>query len=115
MTDLLGLLALMAAVGAAAFYAGWRSAAAYLPAARAVSDVANAAVAQSNSYASTLDGVRAEMVALVRATETATKASAAHDQAVEETLQQLFQGLERAGLARSPRAVPRQHGETADG
>lgn len=117
---MLGHLSIIAIVGAACFYAGWKAASAYLPAARAVSDVSNAAVAQANNFATTmekqslaLDAVRGEMALLRDATEGSTKATTEHRVATEGALLTLFEGLERAGLARSSRTAPRQHGDAA--
>lgn len=111
MTEALWLLLLISAVGAACFYAGWRAAAAYLPAARAVSDVAAAAIQQSNAFGSTLDNNAGELASLRSAIDQNTKALEERNRAVEDALHALFQGLERSGLARAPRATPRQVGE----
>lgn len=113
--ELLGLLALMGIVGALGFHFGYRAAQSYLPAARAVSEVANAATAQANNFGAMMDGVRSEVASLANAVQASTKANAQHQGAVEASLIQLFEGLERAGLARSPQARARQHGEVSTG
>lgn len=119
-TDLIWLLALIAAVGAACFYAGWRSAAAYLPAAQAVGDLATRSVAQANEFSSdrdkmtaALDRSDADVASLRHAVEANTETLETRHKAVEDALLTLFTGLERAGLARSAstRPVPRQVGE----
>ena len=113
-SDFLLILALIAAVGAAGFYAGWRSAASHLNAARAVSDIANAAIAQANEYSTTMDNQQTAMQSLTNAVNLNTKTNEERGRAVEDALQGLFQGLERAGLARAPRATARQVGDPPD-
>lgn len=108
------LLALIAAVGAACFYAGWRSAASYLQAARAVSEVTNAVASQSNSFTSALDKADAEYALLRKEVERNTEVLGANQKNVEEALLTLFQGFERSGLVRSARPAPgRQVGEAS--
>jgi hypothetical protein len=113
--EILWLLALIAAVGGACFYAGRLTSVTTLEAARKTFDVATMASDRFATYGSTLDAVRAEMAKLNGAIEASIKVSAEHHRAVEDSLLTLFQGLERAGLARSPRSTPRQVGESDSG
>jgi hypothetical protein len=112
---LIGLLALIAACSAAAFYAGYRAASAYLPAARAVSDVTAAAVEQVNTSVALLDKTGAALSSLESAIAKQTETIAERNSAVEDALLALFQGLERAGLVRpgTVRGVAKQVGEGA--
>jgi hypothetical protein len=119
MTEAMLLLLLVVSVGAGCFWAGWCSAASYLHAARAVSDVTNAVAAQSNDFTSTLDKATAEAASLRVAVDNLGGVSLRNSQAVEAKLGDvegamvtLFQGFERAGLVRSSRPAPgRQVGE----
>lgn len=109
----LWLLALASAIGAGCFYAGWRAAAAYLNAAKAVSEISGVAVQQANSFARSLDSSRETLSSLERAVAKNTEVMDARQRALEDALLTLFQGLERAGLARSgtTRTLARQVGE----
>ena len=108
------LLTIIAAIGAACFYAGWRSAHAYLEAARGISEVTAAAVGQSREYASALDRTASESALLTKAVERNTEVTDARYRAVEESILTLFAGFERAGIVRgAPSRVARQVGEEA--
>lgn len=110
--DLFFLLALIAVVAGGAFYAGWRAAAAYLPAARAVSDVSAAAVQQANGFAASLDKNEAALASLRNAVAQNTETLEARTRAVDDALVAIFNGFERAGLIRPAHRTPRQVGET---
>jgi len=112
-TETLWLLLLISAVGAGCFYAGWRSAAAYLSAASAVSTQTNMVIAQSNSYSVALDKAQAESASLRAAVDRQSEALVGKQRDIEAALQAIFVGFERAGVVRSQaRAVGRQVGET---
>jgi len=112
--DLIAIAAGFAGLAGGGFYAGWRSAAAYLSAARSVSDVTGAAVAQVNAASATLDRTESALASLKGALEANTTTLEQRHRSVEEALLALFSGLERAGLARSPEArrAARQVGES---
>jgi hypothetical protein len=103
---------LISVVGAACFYGGWRAASAYLSAATAVSAISASIVAQSNDFTSSLDKAKAEGASLRADVNRLTEVVNVRQGNVEEAVRSLLQGLERSGIARSPRATPgRQVGE----
>ncbi len=110
---LVSILFLMAVVGGACYYAGWRSAQSHLNAALAVSSQTNVIIAQSNSYSSSLDKQALEAQSLRASVDQCREDLSARQQRVESAVGALFEGFERAGLARSARPAPgRQVGET---
>lgn len=112
MTEMLWLLLLLAAVGASCYYAGWRSAAAYMGAAKAVSDVTNVVASQANSFSSSLEKAALESGMIRKALEKNTEVINARLGSVEEAFALLFQGFKEAGIVRQPRpTTPRQVGE----
>ncbi|HKW51029.1 MAG TPA: hypothetical protein VJQ53_04780 [Candidatus Eisenbacteria bacterium] len=123
MTDPLWLLALIVLVGIVCFYAGRlatrREAQAYLEAAKSISEITNAVATQSNSYTAALDKAVAESASLRQEISSLREAGnhnagvvAERLGAVDSALITLFQGFERAGLARAPGSRPgKQVGE----
>lgn len=119
----LTLLVIAAAIGAAAFYAGWRSAHAYLEAARAVSGITNVAIAQSQEgaaaraeFAAALDKSTAACASFSTALEKHTEATNERMSGMEGALVELFAGFERAGFVRAKNPAPgRQVGEPPAG
>jgi len=110
----IGLLVLMAGIAAGSFYAGWRSAHAFLEAAKAVSYVTNSAEKRSNNTVSALAEVVAESASLREAVNRNTEVMNVKQGDVEKALLALFQGFERTGVVRGPRTSPgRQVGETS--
>jgi NaMN:DMB phosphoribosyltransferase len=106
MTDPLWLLALIAAVGAGCFFAGWRSARAYLQAAESVSAITNAVADQANATREALDKQTAEYALLRAALNQNTKVIDEKIQDVETAMVTLFQGFERAGIVKRPKSGP---------
>jgi hypothetical protein len=113
----LGYLALTTGFGSACFWAGWRAAAAYLPAARAVSDVAAGAVSQANTFSAQLERAEASVRELKQQVELSTKVADAHYSAIEITVREFFEALQQSGAIVTPRrsGTPLQHGEGSPG
>jgi hypothetical protein len=101
------LLVLMAVVGAACFYAGWRASDAHrtaantiLAAATTVSAITDTAAANATGVKGSLDKMAAENASLRLAVNDNTRVAAEKFEALEVFLQRLFEGLERAGVVR---------------
>jgi len=107
------ILILISAIGATCFYAGWKASSAYLTAALSVSDLTNAVARDSNSTTSALDRFEASVASLRESVNAHQGAITERQKAVEEVLEILFRGFERAGyVGRSNREAPgRQVGE----
>lgn len=111
---LLWLLLLIVAVSVISFYLGKRSNQSALNAALAVGNLTNAVAAQSNAVMSSLDKYAAEAASLRASAERSTESTNARLERLEGAIFKLFEGFERAGLARSARAAPgRQVGEAS--
>lgn len=109
---MLWLLALISAVGAACFYAGWRASAAYLNAAKAVSEAASVTASQAASYGVALDRTTAAVSSLQASAVRHAEAQDGRYKDVADVLKLLFDGLARSGIAKAPsRAPARQVGE----
>lgn len=107
------LLLLASVIAAAAFYAGWKSAQAHLNAALTVSDITNAVAKDGNSVSAALDRFTADAASLRKAILEHQSSISERQRAVEEVLEMLFQGFERAGyVGRSRKAAGSQVGET---
>lgn len=103
-------------IAASAFYAGWKAAQAYLPAARQVGDFAAVLVNQSNQFGEHLDRSEKAVASLQHEVKEHREGVQRKLTDVEEVLQLLFEGLARAGTVRpeSKRIVPRQVGESPE-
>jgi hypothetical protein len=112
MIEALGLLLLIAAVGSACFYSGWRSAQSYLNSALAVSKLTEAMATHANSYAAELDKSRADSAMLRASVDRLAETVNGKQGDVEAALYDLVHGFERAGFIRAPRpGPPEQVGE----
>lgn len=119
--EMLWLFVLLAAVGAGCFYGGWRAAAVYLGAAKAVSDIAGKAVEQANNFGTGMDKVATELASCRAAVEASTEATKRYMQSqeanyarVEGATATLVTAFERATGQAVPRRAPgRQVGEAA--
>lgn len=102
-------------VAGGAFYAGWRSAKAFLVAASDVNGITNSTIRDTKALASHLDKSDRTLSLLAEVTERESKALRMKVERLEDAMVTLFQGFERAGLVRSQtQGVPRQVGETRE-
>jgi len=108
----LGTVVAMISLLALGYRCGWLAAEAYLNAAKAVAEIANAAGNVAQECRAALDG-NAEAIASLKAESTANKeAIIAGQVAIAEALGELLSGFERAGFVRRAQSVGRQHGES---
>lgn len=118
--ELIVLLALVVVAAAAAFYAGWSASHAHLSSAIDVTNVTNTAIKQANERDSAIERVTAALdkntaatASLAEQVKAASEASSVGYAKVEKALIGIFEGLERTGVVRDKRTLPRQVGERA--
>jgi hypothetical protein len=111
--NLIWMLALISAVGAACFYAGWKAAQSYMSSASALTGALANFYEKSSSFEEALDKAMESQASLAAEVKRNTEVMDARHRGIEEGLQILFDGFERAGVVARAHAGPgRQVGET---
>jgi hypothetical protein len=112
MIDWIVFALLLSAVAGGAFYAGWRSARAYLNAAQAIAEQTKALADLANTYNRTLEADEREVAQFRKAMNENTVLIVDKLGELEAATMSMVRGWERAGVTRPARATPgRQVGE----